>query len=227
MLKAVIFDMYETLITLHAAKKYFKEEICADADIPVSIFKVPWHAAEEDRSIGKITLEEIIERILCENNRYSEDLYNKIIHKRVESKVEAFRHLHPEIIPMLSSLIQKDLRIGLISNCYSEEAELIKQSELYCYFDVPILSWDIGLMKPNPAIFQNCMERLGVKPEECLYVGDGGSMELETVQSLGMTAVQATWYIRDHLEHSVGLKPEFMQADHPLQIAEFAEDLMR
>lgn len=51
------------------------------------------------QNIGKISLEEILEIILRENKCYSESMLNSIVEKRVQSKKEAFNHLHKEIIP--------------------------------------------------------------------------------------------------------------------------------
>jgi 2-haloacid dehalogenase len=39
------------------------------------------------------------------------------------------------------------------------------------------ISGDLGVGKPDPAIFRHCLERLGVKPEEALFIGD--SLELD------------------------------------------------
>ncbi len=119
----------------------------------------------------------------------------KSVDKRIWTKEETFRHLHEEIIPMLEKLKEKGILIGLISNCFSEEAEVIKKSILYPYFHASCLSYEEGLQKPDSAIFQRCMERLQVEAEECLYVGDGGSGELEAAQKIGMKAVQAVWYL--------------------------------
>lgn len=77
--------------------------------------------------MGKMTLEEALEFILKEKQCYSEELLSKIVEKRKESKRECFKHLHPEILPMLKELKKKGIAIGLISNCFSEEAEAIKK----------------------------------------------------------------------------------------------------
>ena len=44
-------------------------------------------------------------------------------------------------------------------------------------------------MKPDPRIYQLTAERLEVRPEECLFVGDGGSQELSGALSVGMHPV--------------------------------------
>ena len=62
------------------------------------------------------------------------------------------------------------------------------------------------------------MKDLSVKPEECIYIGDGGSYELETAQKLGMQAVQAAWYLQDGTMQPSKRKPEFIQIEKPLDL---------
>ena len=120
LIKAVIFDMYETLITHYECPLYFSAEMAADAGIPEEKFRKSWRATETERTIGNLSLEEILERILRENNSYSEEKLKYIAAKRIYTKEETFRHLHKEIIPLLMSLKEENIQIGLISNCFSE-----------------------------------------------------------------------------------------------------------
>lgn len=218
MIKAVIFDMYETLITHYECPLYFSAEMAEDAGIPAEKFQELWRTTATDRTIGKMSFEEIIQRILQENNMYSEERFQAIVDRRIWTKEETFRHLHEEIIPMLEKLKEKGILLGLISNCFSEEAEVIKKSILYPYFNVSCLSYEEGLQKPDSAIFQRCMERLQVEAEECLYVGDGGSGELEAAQKLGMKAVQATWYLKAHPIQMSKRKEDFEQIESPVNL---------
>ncbi len=221
MIKAVIFDMYETLITLFDSPLYFGTQMAFDADIEEEKFQKIWRAEEENRTIGKITLEELLEKILRENSCFSEEKMNYIINKRIRCKEEAFEHLHIEIIPMLRALKEKGMLIGLISNCFSEEAMVIKKSILYPFFDATCLSFDEGIQKPNPAIFKRCIEKLDVKADECLYVGDGGSNELEAAETLGMKAVQAVWYLKEGTNQPAQRKADFEHIETPLDIINF------
>ena len=77
--KAVIFDMYETLITLFESPLYFGTQIAYDAGIEEEKFQEMWRTAEADRTIGKITLEEIMEKILKINRCYSETKMNQYV----------------------------------------------------------------------------------------------------------------------------------------------------
>lgn len=218
MIRAVIFDMYETLITHYRCPLYFGAQMAKDAGVSEDKFQATWHATNDERTTGRMTFEEVIERILKENECYSEDLLEKIVEKRVKTKEECFKHLHPEIIPMLAKLKEKGIVVGLISNCFSEEVTPIRESELSPYFDAMCLSYEQGVQKPEPEIFQRCMNLLLVKAEECLYIGDGGSQELEAARSLGMNALQAIWYFQEGTFQPCGPKEDFQQIVTPMDV---------
>ena len=218
MIRAVIFDMFETLVTFCESPLYFGTQIAKDAGIPEKKFNEIWRLSERARSIGEMTLEQVLETILRENERYSEELLTDIVTKRVESKQECFRHIHPEIIPMLTKLKEEGILIGLISNCYSEEVEAIRQSTLFPYIDAAYLSFEQGIWKPDEEIFRRGMEGLAVRAEECLYIGDGASYELETAKDLGMTALQATWYFKEEFAHMTERKEGFVQLEAPMDV---------
>ena len=218
MIKAVIFDMYETLITHFQSPLYFGKQIAADAGIPESRFRELWDATEQDRTIGKLTLEEVVKSILQENECYSDELFQKIVRKRIQTKEDCFRHLHKDIIPLLDGLKEKGIKVGLISNCFSEETGVIRKSVLFPYFDAVCLSYEQGVQKPDARIYRRCIDQLGVEACECLYVGDGGSHELEAAGELGMKAVQAVWYLQEGTTQPCGRKAGFEQIETPLDV---------
>ena len=209
MIKAVIFDMYETLITLLEGQPCFGAQLASCAGIAEKEFRKIWNPSEVDRTLGKVTFEEVIEKILRENGCYTAEKLDRIVTIRRQSREEAFERIHSGILPMLDALKTKGILIGLISNCYSEEAEAIRRSILYPFFDAVCLSYDEGVCKPDPEIFRRCVERLGVRADECLYVGDGGSDELPTAEAFGMKAVQALWYLKDGVSQSMVRLPDF------------------
>ena len=216
MIRAVIFDMFETLITHYKCPLYFGAQMAADAGISEKIFQELWRPTESDRSIGKIRTEEVVEMILKENGCYTDALLEKIVQKRISTKEECFKHLHLEIIPMLTKLKEEGISIGLISNCFSEEAEVIRKSMLFPYFDKVCLSYEEGVQKPDEEIYRRCMAGLGVAPEECIYIGDGGSQELEAARDLGMNAMQAVWYMDNK-------KKDFLQLEKPLDVLKWIQ----
>ena len=52
-------------------------------------------------------------------------------------------------------------------------------------------------MKPEREIYDICLDRLGVQPSDALYVGDGGSSELQGAQDVGLTTVMMVGIIKD------------------------------
>ena len=221
MIKTVIFDMFETLITHFDSPLYFGQEMALDAGIPEDIFLKLWRPSEYDRTIGILSTDHVLADILHKNNCYSDEILSRIIAKRIKSKEACFEHLHPEIIPMLDSLKNHKIQIGLISNCFSEEATVIHNSILYPYFDVPLLSYEEGLQKPDKELFYRCISMLNVSASECLYIGDGGSCELETATAVGMNAMQAVWYLKDEPRQPCKRKPEFIQIERPLDVMKY------
>ena len=96
MIKAVIFDMFETLVTHFESPVYMAKQICADIGITESRFREIWDTTDEDRTLGKKTLEEVIEEVLMTNGCYSRELFEMIVEKRKQAKIECFNHIHPQ-----------------------------------------------------------------------------------------------------------------------------------
>lgn len=234
MIRAVIFDMYETLITHYDSPLYFSTEMAADAGIPLDRFQKIWRETDHARTIGKLTLEQVLERIFRECQSTVEAgivskeeaccRIQKIVAKRTAVKEELFNQLHPEIIPLLEGLKAEGYLVGLISNCFSEEAAVIRRSNLFPYFDVLCLSYEQGVAKPDRKIYEKCMEMLDLKPGECLYVGDGGSNELEAARDCGMHPVQAVWYFKEGTMQPMGRKADFVHMETPLEVFRYVKE---
>ena len=194
MVKAVIFDMFETLVSLFDGKTYFSENMAADLGVSEEAFRKPWHATENDRTLGKITIEEGIGVALQALGIFSEEKVSFIDGKRLEALTDTFSMIPEESDQLLIRLHEKGIKTGLISNCFSDEAKFIKESRLFPLFDEVMLSYEQGIGKPDPEIYRQMIGKLGVRPDECIYVGDGGSRELFTAKELGMKPVQALWF---------------------------------
>ncbi len=194
MINAVIFDMFETLVTLFTGRTYFSENIAADLGQPIEAFRKCWHETEKDRSLGKYSMEEGLAITLKNLGAYSEENAKMILQKRREALGDTFNDIPKESLWLLKTLHEKGLKVGLITNTFSDERDFIRSSPLFPFFDAAMISYEQGLLKPDPEIYQRMLKALDVKAEECLYVGDGGSHELTGARSVGMQAVQCTWF---------------------------------
>ncbi len=224
MVRAVIFDMFETLVTHFDSMPYFCREIAADMGVEERAIRDTWDGTDHDRTIGRLTLEEVIARILRENGRCDDALFQRIVEKRRQSKVEVFRHLHPEILPMLEALKRRGVKIGLVSNCFSEERGPIRESALFPFFDAAMLSCEQGICKPDEEIFLRCAAALDVPCAACLYVGDGGSRELEVAGKLGMRPLQVAWYLRDEPRQPTRRMAGYVHLEAPMELLSYLEN---
>jgi FMN phosphatase YigB (HAD superfamily) len=55
--------------------------------------------------------------------------------------------------------------------------------------DAVILSYEVGLVKPDPAIFRLVCHQLGRQPAEILFVGDTPAADIEGPGTIGMPAM--------------------------------------
>ena len=194
MTKAVIFDMFETLVSMFSGDTYFSEDMATDLKIPIDAFSNAWHTTEHDRSCGNFTIEEGIKTTLEMLGDYSEEFVKLLSDKRRKNLEGIFERTPVETIGLLQELKRRSIKIGLISNCYSDEADIIRKSSIFPYLDVAILSYEQGICKPDYELYNKAMDKLGVTAEECLYVGDGGSKELFAARDLGMKCIQAQYF---------------------------------
>lgn len=221
MTKAVIFDMFETLITQFDQPSYFGQQMAEDAQINYDQFIELWHATENERTLGLLTLEDVIADILKSCDCYTDAKFELIISKRKTHKKECFRHLHKNLIPMLQGLKDKGIKIGLISNCYSEEAKIIRESVLAEFFDDVCLSYEEHIQKPDLEIYRHMMTKLGVDADECLYLGDGGSNELDAATEIGMRALQAAWYQKPGHPYQIGILENYVSLMDPMEVLSY------
>ncbi len=225
MIKAVVFDMFETLVTLFTGRTYFSEDIAVDVGVDPVLFRKEWHTIEHERSIGKYSIEEGLVLILKRLGIYSEEKVKTAATKRRQALEDTFSAIPDESIQLLKELKARGLKIGLMTNTFSDERDIIRECELFPYFDVALISYEQGICKPDQELYNRMTQQLNVKPEECLYVGDGGSRELFAAKEAGMYPVQCTWFSERAFEPHIPcpILDEFDHAAHQLEILDFLE----
>ncbi len=77
-----------------------------------------------------------------------------------------------ELFEYIASELKLKYKIGLLSNAnYDVVHELFTQEQAKV-FDATVLSVESRLIKPDPRMFELMCDRLGVEPEECIFVDD-------------------------------------------------------
>jgi len=108
-----------------------------------------------------------------------------------------FSVLIPETEEMLSTL-QESYPLGLLSNFTHAPAArtILDQLDLNRFFDVILISGEIGYRKPHPLVFQMLSSELGFNPNEIAYVGDDPEPDVEGALGAGLQPIWTT-YVRD------------------------------
>ncbi|MGJ3508629.1 HAD family hydrolase [Enemella sp. A6] len=87
--------------------------------------------------------------------------------------------------PVLTALRSAGIKVGLLSNIGLDLAPTLHRQGLDTLLDAATQSWQVGAVKPEPAIFTAALEQLGADPRQTLMVGDSWS-EDGAAAGLGM-----------------------------------------
>jgi putative hydrolase of the HAD superfamily len=79
-------------------------------------------------------------------------------------------------------------KTALLSNAWPDAREYVMQQQFGDAFDALIISAEVGVMKPDPGIFQVGLEQLGIAAGEAVFVDDT-KVNVEAARALGMHAV--------------------------------------
>ncbi len=99
----------------------------------------------------------------------------------------------PEVPDVLDVLRQHHVQLGIVTNAYQpmwlRDGELAALGLPPDLFALRSSAADVGVLKPHPAIFEHAMRALGVKPDEAIFVGDNPAADIAGAQQAGMRAV--------------------------------------
>jgi FMN phosphatase YigB (HAD superfamily) len=117
----------------------------------------------------------------------------------VALEAEASKHwayppeaLHDDVRPGLAALAGR-YRLGIIANQPSSVKDALRRDGLAGYFEVWGVSDDVGLEKPDPALFTHVLREAGVDPPRSVMVGDRLDYDMRPAKAAGMRAV---WVLR-------------------------------
>jgi putative hydrolase of the HAD superfamily len=196
MIKAVIFDLDNTLVDFMKMKA---EAIDAairamiDAGLELSYDEV------KDR-INAIYKEKGIEFQYVFDSLLS-DIFDKVNHKILAAGVVAYRRAreaalvpYPHVYITLYELLKMGMKLAVVSDAPTKEAWLrLTYLNMHHIFDVVVTFEDTSERKPHPAPFTLALNRLGVRPDEALMVGDWAERDIIGAKQVGMKTVFARY----------------------------------
>jgi HAD superfamily hydrolase (TIGR01509 family) len=101
--------------------------------------------------------------------------------------------MFPEVPETLALLRQHGLKIGIVTNAHQpmwiRDIEITTHGIFEFFPDCRLSAADVGYLKPHPMIFQAALRCVGAKPEEAVFVGDDPDADIVGAQSAGLKAV--------------------------------------
>ncbi|MDX9827425.1 MAG: HAD family hydrolase [Spirochaetia bacterium] len=94
--------------------------------------------------------------------------------------------VYPFVPELLKALRDRDFRLGVISNWDPSARPILQRQGIIDFFEVTVISSEVGVTKPDRKIFDIALEKASVKPENCLYVGDNYYDDAVGASTVGM-----------------------------------------
>ena len=185
MIKAVIFDYGGVMKSSHPLSM----------DI-ATIYNI---SVEEVEKVKKITTPffSLLQRGLINEQEFWQKFSDAIKKPIPQNYKELLREIYektlvlfPEMIEFVKKLKDKGIKTAVLSNITKFQAEIIRKNNGYKEFDVLVLSYEEKLEKPELNIYLSVIKKLGVEPEECVFIDDK-EKNLAPAKSLGMKTVLA------------------------------------
>jgi putative hydrolase of the HAD superfamily len=97
---------------------------------------------------------------------------------------------NPAMLAWQLQLKERGLKTAILSNMGDSVLESIEREFNWIHrFDVLVWSFQLGIAKPDPAIYRHTLDELGSRPEETLFIDDKRE-NVEAARALGIQAIQ-------------------------------------
>jgi putative hydrolase of the HAD superfamily len=196
--KAVLFDLFHTLTGLESS---WTDRPSTSEVLGVSgkawneqlLEKSHWRLSGEEKD-PTVTIEKMARAI---DPSIPDERIKKAVENRLIRFEEALTKIPGVNLEVLKKIREMGKKIALISNADASEVATWPSSPLKPFFNAVVFSCDVGCVKPEKEIYEITLQRIGLKAGDCLFVGDGGSGELEGAKNVGLETVFFSGVIRE------------------------------
>jgi len=196
MIKAVIFDLDNTLLDFMTMKKEAvmsaissMKEAGLDIDVDTS-YKEIMDIYEADGWENQLVFDKFLKNKLG----YTDNKYlaaGIVAYRRAK---EANLKAYPNVQRTLNHLLENDIKLAIVSDAPSREAWMrIYYLGLHHFFETVITFDDSGERKPSPAPFELALGRLNLSKDEVLMVGDWPERDMVGASSVGIKTIFAKY----------------------------------
>ena len=217
MIKACIFDLDGTLANTLESMAYVANEILEKMELtpqPVQNFK--YYSGEGADMLIRRCLKDAGDPELTHYDK-CRSLYREKFDADPLYKVVPY----DGIMETLKKLKNRGMKLAVCSNKPHVAAVKVISQMFDGYFDLVIGQSDAIRRKPAPDGPLMIAGKFGVRPEECMYVGDT-STDMKTGKAAGMFTVGALWGFRDREE--LNANGADLVAEHPTDLVKISEE---
>lgn len=208
MIKAIIFDLDNTLIDFMKMKK-LSCEAAMDAMISAGLridkkkgmkilFQLYYEHGLEYQKIFQVFLKEVIGRI-----DYGIMATGIVAYKRIK---EGLLYPYPNVVSTLNEL-KKRYKLAILSDAPRVQVWIrLAAMNIQDRFDIVVTFDDTKSKKPSKKPFLYVLKKLHLKPEECLMVGDSLKRDMAPAKKLGFRTAFAKYGL--NITEKANVKPD-------------------
>jgi putative hydrolase of the HAD superfamily len=199
MIKAITFDLDMTLqdfikFKAEGTKSAAKAMINAGLNIPFAQLNKELF----DFYLTDIEGDKVFENFLKSKGIKSEKILAAGINAYIQAKLLHLK-AYPGVKATLKKLTNKGIKLGVITDAPRIKAyQRLDLIDLTNYFDFLVGFEDTNKQKPSPLPFKKALEKLNLKPEEVLHVGDWPERDIAGAKSIGMKTCLANYSYKLH-----------------------------
>jgi HAD superfamily hydrolase (TIGR01509 family) len=196
MTQAVLFDLFETLVTESGASMRRASALATALGVDEHAYRRHWRAGRSDVVLGRRSYRDTLAQIVRKlGGTPDESLLDHLRSERLEQKASVLRTVEPDVLAAIGILRVKGLKLAVVTNSLAEDVAGWGGSPLHSSFDVTVFSCVAGLAKPDPEIYLLACRELQVPPGRALFIGDGADDELSGARTAGLRACRALWFL--------------------------------
>ena len=195
--RAILFDLFETLITESRDPPRGVSSLAPEFGCAREAFRAQWKTRRPAVTAGRLSFRQALGDIVIALGGQADDaMLQRICDDRVRAKARAFAQIDPHVLTTIDHLRSRGLRLGVMSNCFTEDVVSWPQCAIASRFDCTLFSFEVGLAKPDPAIYLEATRRLGVSASDTWFIGDGQDDELLGAERAGLRSFHALWFLK-------------------------------
>ena len=182
MIKAIAFD-YGGVIKIN--EQDLIKEICDYLHITKEVFNKEYFSINHLFNIEGKGFEEVTLFLVSkfDNSEKAKEHTLKLL-KENKGKY----HLNNELVEIIKELKNKKYKIALLSNNSLELRHKLSEDSILDLFDEIVISAEVGYQKPQPEIFDILFKKLGLEPNEVIFIDDTFK-SLEGADKIGYTPI--------------------------------------